>query len=179
MKTISSIAILAAMAFGITIAALAEQRSEHGGWTHEEFLEYQSLNSTAGWAGMNKVTYYNATPGEIIDFGHTGGLNKRAGNRWFYAWYNDDCSGSLLFSASNFGCGVCVSTPNGDSAASGQLIRERAGNPYPTADWYSDVNCGGEKLHHQGITSSQTSSCNNADGYGVVEFASAMLYQGC
>ncbi|KAK3112125.1 hypothetical protein LTR53_011910 [Teratosphaeriaceae sp. CCFEE 6253] len=162
---------MTAMIIGATFAAPATPAERSG--------QYLSLNSTDGWPGMSKVTYYNATPGEMIDFGHTGGLNKRAGNRWFYGWYNDGCTGSLFFAANNFGCGVCVSSSDSDTAASGQLIRERAGNLYPTADWYASPNCGGDKLHHQGIVGSQTSSCDNADGYGVEHFASAMLYQGC
>ncbi|KAK3069113.1 hypothetical protein LTR53_012811 [Teratosphaeriaceae sp. CCFEE 6253] len=158
---------MTAMIIGATSAAPAThaERSDHVGWTHEEYLEYISLNSTDGWPGMSKVTYYNATAGEMIDFGHTGGLNKRAGNRWFYGWYNDGCTGSLLFAANNFGCG-CLRQLAGQRHGC-----ERAVDPGASRQSLSD---GG-----LGIVGSQTSSCDNADGYGVEHFASAMLYQGC
>ena len=83
MKVSLSIAGLFALEIDSAFAAFTElvQHSDNVGWSYEDILEYQNLNTTGGWAEMSKVTYYTAMPGETIDLGHTHGLNRRAGNR--------------------------------------------------------------------------------------------------
>ncbi|KAB5528092.1 hypothetical protein GE09DRAFT_1064782 [Coniochaeta sp. 2T2.1] len=167
------------------VAAAPTEQSEVAnslpGLTYEEFLEALTLNSTDNWEPMSRVPIVHFTEGETLDLGH--GLNKRGGGNRFTAWRSGSCTGTKAFVAENFGCGVCVTT--GESTANrifgaGTLWREKTGGKYPTANWYSGVDCGGAMLHKQGILSGHLDSCDTASGYGLgVLPQSVMLYQGC
>jgi hypothetical protein len=168
-----SLAVLATIAIRDVLAGAVKQ-SELPGLTHEEFVEYLTLESTDGWEPMARVPQYNVTEGEVLDLGGTA-LAKRGGQRVFVGYGLSDCRDHDLFTVQNFGCGVCITTP-GDPLLSGWLFRETLSGDYPTADWYSDTYCGGPKLHHQGIRSGQYSSCDNLESS---RWQSVMLYQGC
>ncbi|EMD63204.1 hypothetical protein GGP41_005217 [Bipolaris sorokiniana] len=168
-KALSVAAVVLALSSGQVLAAC----TDGPGWTPEEFAEYQSLNDTAGWAGMEKLVQCTVNADELTPAKSQGRIEARAGGRQWQGYSASGCSGGQTAVTSGFGCGVCVSATN-FYFYSGWLWRERSGNPYPTADYYTQSGCRGTKLHHQGIEGSQTSSCND-----VTRAASVILYQGC
>jgi hypothetical protein len=177
----SIVNVLAVVALTVTVAMTAPapepKHTLKPGWTTEQFHEYLSLNTTEGLEGMANVTYYEVTElGEVIDFGASN-FEKRDGSRDFQGWSGRDCHGTLLFEASNFNCGVCVTTTTA-YAQSGWLWRGGLKNPYPTADWFRGPRCTGAFTHHQ-APGPGYASCDNAEDFGVLPFASAMLYQAC
>lgn len=166
---------------------LPTDQVEKPGLTHEEWLEYLSLNTTDGWEPMTRVPLYEITePGQVLDLADTTlykrSLAKRAGANAFEAFEDGICS-SRLFRIANFGCGVCVSVKysfcNTCTWGSSWLWRQTNDNPYPTADWYASNDCSGSRVHHQGIESGKSFSCDTVARYGVSRYQSAMLYQGC
>ena len=172
------------MMFLGTVAAPTNVEHTTVGWTHEELLEYLSLNDTTGWSGMSKVLYTTGTD-LSGDKGVFPGLTRRSGDNYFWADDRTDCHNPHpLFGAPNFGCGQCVSAPTDNNnqpiyASSGHLWRQFVKGVYPTADWYQGQYCQGARIHHQGILRGQQQSCNSAIEFGVPNFSSAMLYQGC
>lgn len=105
--------------------------------------------------------------------GHGNNLQARAGGNLFEAYSEDGCLGNyLMYWVKNFGCGGCWTRST--LIQSGYLSREKAGSPYPTVDYYSEPNCKGTKIHHQGIGGKGVFSCDDIDGA-----ASAVVYQGC
>lgn len=151
------------------------------GWTHEEYLEFLTLNSTTGWEPMARVPVYTVTEGQTLDLGH--GLDKRGGGNKFIAYRGGSCAGTTSFTAENFGCGVCVTTGQSTSNrifGAGYLWRQTIGGKYPTASWFSGPNCDGWQVHSQGIRSKEYDSCDTASAYGVNPLPqSVILYQGC
>lgn len=161
---------------------VSELTTDKPGLTHEEYLEYLALDTTDGWEPMSRVPIYNFTStGEIIgsEASNVHLIKRKGRNQWDgYSGFGCDSKDHMM-SMANFGCGACLNVPDPDKAAgrrimSGHLWREKNGNPYPTADWYSSPNCGGGRKAHQGILSGQHDSCN---GFGPA--LSVMLYQGC
>nr|OQO27359.1 hypothetical protein B0A51_05064 [Rachicladosporium sp. CCFEE 5018] len=172
MKTTTSFATLM-VALGFRVAFATPTAASGPGWTHDEYLEYLTLNDTTDWSGLSKLTYVNMAdlPTE------PSVLSKRSGGNQFIGWELDKCQDQSRFSDDNFGSGVCVT--GSSPAYAGQLTRQKSGGVYPTADWYAGQYCSGKKLHHHGITGSNGCSCDTASAYGVTNFYSAVLYQGC
>lgn len=153
--------------------------NEGASWTPEEFAEYLTLDDTTDWAPMARIQqcaiedsdWKPATPSHPHD---TRSLEARGGNnRWSGYKYEGCNSGEQIVTAENFGCGGCYFSA--DAIKSGYLWRERLSGSYPTVDYFNGPNCSGKKLHHQGISSFQYSSCNTIPNTAW----SAVVYQGC
>ncbi|KAK6225515.1 hypothetical protein QIS74_01562 [Colletotrichum tabaci] len=147
-------------------------------WTPEEFAEYLTLDDTTGWAPMERIKHCQLDESDVltdipaVEVPH-GTLKARSGGNRFVAYSADNCpTNNAIISVNNFGCGGCYSVPSG--IKSGYLWRQYNGNPYPTVDFYSGEGCSGSKIHHQGIESGRSDSCNN-----VNTARSFVVYQGC
>ncbi|KAK4217118.1 hypothetical protein QBC37DRAFT_451644 [Rhypophila decipiens] len=156
-------------------------------WTKQELTEYQSLNSTDGWAGMDVIPHCvlddtDHHPTTALLKARGGGKNldinnlqaRGGGNDWQAFGNYDSCHQPSLGGLNNFGCGACFTPAGGSVIRSGWLYREKLSGDYPTVDYYSGTGCTGSRVHHQGIYSGQHTSCDYfGDAY------SAVVYQGC
>ncbi|KAM7219983.1 hypothetical protein V8F06_004669 [Rhypophila decipiens] len=142
-------------------------------WTKQELAEYQSLNSTDGWAGMDVIP--RCVLDDDTDHPTTALLKARGGgNDWQAFGDYDSCHQPSLGGLKDFGCGACFTPAGGSVIRSGWLYREKLGGHYPTVDYFSGTGCKGSVVHHQGINSGQHTSCDY-----FVDAYSAVVYQGC
>ena len=149
----------------------AYQCSQGVSWTPEEFAEYSTLNDTTHWAPMERIKHCYLDKSDL-ETTHRHKLEARGGRNSFLAFSRPACSGSIIVTVSDFGCGACYTS--GVGVSSGRLWRETTANPYPTVDFYSGPNCSGTKIHHQGIFSGQHESCDD-----INQAVSFVVYQGC
>ncbi|KFY21631.1 hypothetical protein V493_07241, partial [Pseudogymnoascus sp. VKM F-4281 (FW-2241)] len=102
----------------------------------------------------------------------TVSLAERSGKHFANAYSANSCSGQVLATVHEFGCGgQCHRVSGGHSIL---LSQEGTGNPKPTAAYYSDENC----QHHlgdAGIFKGEHSGCTNSRE----TFGSFYLYFNC
>ncbi|TIC97367.1 hypothetical protein CH35J_007515 [Colletotrichum higginsianum] len=162
-----------ALAFASLVAAVSAYTCTEGvSWTPDEFAEYLTLNDTTDWEPMGRVKNCKIDAADV-EAANISAVERRGGNNQFNAYSGFNCDGyNFMFEVKNFGCGGCYSVSS--AIQSGWLWRQTTGNPYPTVDFFDAPNCRGSKIHHQGISSGQYSSCNN-----VANAWSVAVYQGC
>jgi hypothetical protein len=99
-------------------------------------------------------------------------LTRRGGNHEAVIYDAIYCSGDVLATVVNFGCGgTCHQVTGGASIF---LKQDSTKGAQPTANLFTDSNCK-NKLGSAGIYSGQYSGCTNPNG----DFNSVYLYYNC